>query len=338
MLRFRSPVPHSFGKIANTLSIPKSSVVDVCKRYEDRGNIENHYEGRPGKKISEQGSRALARMVKSSALNRRSTLATITNNWNEGRCPSDTVSTSTMRRTLKDLNLRNRIAVKKPFVNARQALARRLFAKKHAGKTEEWWSSIIWSDEASFELNKTGRVRVWRAPGEQARQDCLAPTFKSGRISVMVWGCFVGPIKGPLVIIESGRMNSLDYMELLSDNLVLWLLTHDGKGIFGDATWTFQQDNAPIHSSRATIRFLNDHEIPTLPWPAQSPDLNPIENVWSWMKQRVAKEQYSGKNELITALRKTWDAIPSCYLEKLVRSMPHRIASVKSRKGLSTKY
>ena len=63
-----------------------------------------------------------------------------------------------------------------------------------------------WSDEASFELNKTGHIRVWREPGEQAHRDCLVLTFKSGRVSVMVWGCFVGEQKGPLVIYDTCKV------------------------------------------------------------------------------------------------------------------------------------
>ena len=95
----------------------------------------------------------------------------------------------------------------------------------------------------------------------------------------MVWGCFVGEQKGPLVIYDTGRMNSTTYVELLETHLVPWLLGNDGKGIFGDKTWTFQQDNALIHTSKVTKEFFKAYDISMLPWPAQSPDLNPIENI-----------------------------------------------------------
>ena len=52
------------------------------------------------------------------------------------------------------------------------------------------WERIIWTDEASVEVGKDSReCLVWRRPGERYEQDCLAPTFKSGRKSIMVWGC-----------------------------------------------------------------------------------------------------------------------------------------------------
>ena len=62
--------------------------------------------------------------------------------------------------------------------------------------------NIIWTDESSFESGKNPRqIRVWRKAYIKYNWDCIAPSFKSGCSSVMVWGAFIGFDKSPLVTI-----------------------------------------------------------------------------------------------------------------------------------------
>src|SRR5947207_13271704 len=81
-----------------------------------------------------------------------------------------------------------------------------LIGVKNIRKTVSDWAQIIFSDESSVEIGKQSRqIRIWRSVGERFNTDCLTSTFKSSRKSVMVWGCFAGGIKGPLVFCEIGR-------------------------------------------------------------------------------------------------------------------------------------
>ena len=111
-----------------------------------------------------------------------------------------------------------------------------------------------------------------------------------------------------------------------------------GEEIFGCADFTFQQDLAPAHSARSTMRWLEDHGIEVLPWPANSPDLNPIENLWGLVKRRMSKERPSTQEELKGAIQRAWNSVTpeDCY--HLVSSMPRRIQAVIAAKGAATKY
>jgi len=89
----------------------------------------------------------------------------------------------------------------------------------------------------------------------------------------MVWGCFTYSGLGPLVRLE-GRINAVAYIDVLDNHLLGFI---DDLG--DEEEYLFQEDNAPIHTARVATEWKRDNDIETLPWPAQSPDMNPIENL-----------------------------------------------------------
>jgi hypothetical protein len=110
------------------------------------------------------------------------------------------------------------------------------------------------------------------------------------------------------------------------------------------------QDNAPAHGSKYTKSWLKDHNLTTIKWPSNSPDLNPIEIVWNWMKQWI-QEMYGmeldaaesqGKkmnsDRLKQMVQEAWDQITEEDLNRLVLSMPQRCQDVKDAKGGNTKW
>ena len=99
-----------------------------------------------------------------------------------------------------------------------------------------------------------------------------------------------------------------------------------------------QQDNAPAHKSRKTQLWFVNAGFDVLPWPAQSPDLNPIENLWGYLKQKVDAREVHGLDGLWKAVQEEWAAIPGEFLEKLADSMPQRIQAVIKSKGGATRY
>lgn len=149
-------------------------------------------------------------------------------------------------------------------------------------------------------------------------------------------GCFVYGKKGPLVIYDEGQKSRVDYVKVLKQHLLPFLESNPQP--FWERCVLFQQDNAPIHTAMVAQFFFLDNGIACLPWPAQSPDLNPIELVWAWMKHHVGKQHHGSCGALIAAIHEAWEAIPSNYLKSLIWSMPHRMHAVIAAKGLSTKY
>jgi len=136
--------------------------------------------------------------------------------------------------------------------------------------------------------------------------------------------------KTPMCFITH-KMTAQNYVELLESVLVQF-----GEDKFGD-TWIFQQDNAPIHTARLTKAFFKESQIPVLEWPARSPDLNPIENLWGILSQRVYAngKQFSTLKELKEAIMREWEKLDIQMLQNLVNSMPGRIVKVLNNKGCS---
>ena len=146
----------------------------------------------------------------------------------------------------------------------------------------------------------------------------------------MLWGSFFGRHKGPCPIWEKewGHITAASYCEKLVpliDSVVL-----------REPDIEVMQDNAPPHKLRRTIREFERRNISLMEWPLYSPDLNPIETVWSYVKacmERLQPPLDQGKQRSQGQLRQmvnlAWDlGFDGDDLEKLIDSMPRRIRAV----------
>jgi hypothetical protein len=160
-------------------------------------------------------------------------------------------------------------------------------------------------------------------------------TKKFGGGSLMVWGCMTWDGPGFLCKID-GKMDADLYVSILDDDLLNTLEYCN----LSPQDIVFQQDNDPKHTSKKASNWFNDHDFNVMEWPAQSPDLNPIEHLWSHLKRRLTEyaEPPAGVHELWERIQKEWEAIPKEVCQNLISSMPRRVAAVIKAHGGHTKY
>ena len=114
---------------------------------------------------------------------------------------------------------------------------------------------------------------------------------------------------------------AMDYINVLENYLTLFITS------LGEESYLFQEDNAPIHTAKKMTKQKLDNSITCLPWPPQSPDLNPIKHLQDELECRVHGHDILSKNEdeLFSFLVEEWAKIPLNLLENLVDSMPSHI-------------
>jgi transposase len=208
------------------------------------------------------------------------------------------------------------------------------WAEKYA-EEREFWQRVVFTDEKKFNLDGPDGFRCyWHDIRAEPK---LFSKRVNGGGSVQIWGGVSWHGKTKLTFLR-GKQNAIKYTETLRGNLLPYL--DELREKLGGIQPILQQDNASIHAARYTKAFLDDNGIEVLPWPAKSPDLNIIENVWGLLARRVYANgrQFDKPADLIKQIEKEWEQIDLLYLQKLVKTMPKRLMMARLLKGAATSY
>ena len=251
---------------------PRGTVRATLKRY---GGIPNStFESKPRsgrpKKTSSRNDRALIRAANADTKATLYALASLSkSSYQLGR--------NTVRKILKAAGKAKRKPRKKPFLKPEHKYWRRKWCGEEK-KGERDWNKVCWSDDVTFHVGEDGNIfYVTRDPTEAFLEKNLQPSFKSGRSTVGVWSCYCGDEMGPLVIIEKGgRITAKRYLETVKKHFIPFYRRMVRK--YGPEV-VMQEDNAPLHTAKVVQAYLNKQKVKRLQWPAQSPDLSPIENL-----------------------------------------------------------
>ncbi len=148
----------------------------------------------------------------------------------------------------------------------------------------------------------------------------------------MIWAAMSSAGVGPLCFLKS-TANAAIYQDILEH----FMLPSADK-LYGDADFIFQQDLAPAYTAKGTKSWFIDYGVTVLDWPANSPDLNPIENLWGIVKRKMRDTRPNNADDLKATVKETWASIPPQQCHKLITSMPRRIEAVIKAKEAPTKY
>ena len=336
-----------YRQIAKIKNTPISMIAGVVQRYRKRGHVADApRQGRPTK-ITGEVQQRVADTVEA---NPRASLQQITDTLADLN-----IGHTTVDKVLKQLGFKLRIPRKKPLLDVMQKVRRKFWCRRRLHWSSQRWRRSVWLDEARVEYStyQPGRkVRI--RPGEELLEKNLAPTFRSGRITVNCWAAVTYGWRTPLIRVRkrlpSERKTKRDRLgldgtqyanEIYEEYLIPFLFSLD-KPL---SQLRVVEDNAPYHKGGLNKTITSSYGVQKLQFPANSRNLNPIENVWHIFKQRLRKRFSENElarphteDELWEAMREEWDAIPQSTIDRLVDRMPHRIVAVVDSNGSHIKW
>lgn len=268
--------------------------------------------------------------IKRTAASILATGAKVTANKIRTNCDLLDVTPRTVRRALAKLGFGYKTA-KSEIILTKAHKARRLELAKFWIDAMWPWNRVVWSDEKRFSLDGPDSWSSW----VRIDQKLLRNKRQQGGQSIQFWGMILPD--GRVVLKElNQRSNSQNYIELLRDFVKPFLdseLEHE---------YIFQQDNASIHVSKQTLDWMKSVDLQVMEWPARSPDLSPIENVWSLLSSIVYDgKQFGNLNDLRKAIHTAERILRTRDRYKIMTmrdSMQRRLRKLIESKGSTITY
>ncbi len=333
MLRWKIVEQYQKGvsqrKIAKSLKLSSSTVHNIIQRFRESGTISVR-KGQSRKTLLD--ARDLRALRRHCITYRNATVMKITT-WAQEYFQK-TLSVNTIHRDFRHCRLKLYRSKKKPYLNMIQKRRRFLWAKAHLKWTVAKWKTVLWSDsdESKFEVlfGKLGH-HVIRTKEDKDNPSCYQRSVQKPA-SLMVWVCMSTCGMGSLHVWK-GTINAERYIQVLEQHML-----PSRRRLFQGRPCIFQHDNARPHTASITTSWLRRRRIWVLKWPACSPDLSPIENIWRIIKRKKWQRRPKTVEQLEACIRQEWDNIPIPKLEQLVSSVPRRLQTVIKRRGDATQW
>jgi DDE superfamily endonuclease len=177
--------------------------------------------------------------------------------------------------------------------------------------------------------------KVWRKDGTALERRYLIVPAMKAKVSLMVWAWFCWDRLGPLVVVR-GKMTGERYRQLMEEHMVEFMEQMGNQG----SLYTYQDYNARIHRCTLVRGWREEMKIPLWNWPAYSPDMNPIEHLWTLLKRAIHERNPPVKtvDDLEIALQEEWGRLRAEQWRPLVESMPERVAELIRCRGGPTRF
>jgi len=325
----RSQSGETVGQISQDTGIGKTRLYELERDYKQGQALEDKQ--RPGRK-KKVTKRIEQRVIRELTINPFLPSKKVKHSVNAGLDESNMISDRTVRRIAQSKGLTSRRPAFKFLLTPTQKAARLKFAQKYKDSDMRFWGHVIFSDESKIELfPHDRRVRVRRPLHKRFCPKYLARGPKGKGASLMFWGCITYHGQGRLHRII-GVLTGERYCRILQECLPPLVKKQNLRSP------VFQEDNAPVHLSKIAQRKKDELGLNLLEWPSYSPDLNPIEGLWSYWKDQVRRRMPSGIKQLERICLQEWEKIPPTIIKGFVTSMPRRIKAVINTRGDHTKY
>ena len=317
VLHFWNNGHRSAADIARLTKIPLSTVKYNLLKIKKQGTVEDRpRSGRP-RKLTTNDNKSIGQWLRR---NNEVTATEIAQKLHQKRGQS--VSPSTVRRQLHRLGYRSTLPRGTPMLTEEHKRARVRWAIRHK---DDDWTRTIFTDETGYQLFRN-TIRRWsKTPSAEVKR------VPRNRQKIMAWGAI--SLKG-LVGYYSFReiMDGPYFVQILREHLI-----PNARRQFG-RRWRLQMGNDPKHRSRVALNFMDEQVPEILEWPSNSPDVNPVENLWSIMKRRVEKRRPSNHDELDQYLHEEWQNVDISIVINLINSMRKRCLALIASRGERISY
>ncbi len=228
-------------------------------------------------------------------------------------------SVSTIRRDLIFVGLRSRSRPRGPYWRVPDASLRHRFARTTLPRVRRG-EMFLFSDEKYVDCDDHGCRTQWVAEDEDPQ-----PRHRdSYAMKLHVWGLIGVGVKRLVVLPDDRRVNADMYVRrCLAPNRAV--LTQPGV--------VFQQDNASAHVAHRTTGYLSRIGAQLLEWPARSPDLSPIENLWALLARQVSDRQPVTQEQLKNFTIEAWEAIPQQTIDAYVLGFRSKLERCVQNRG-----